>query len=65
MNVIQYVRLDVHNDSIALSIAPNDSAEVRRARRGSLKAVTHPILELSVKTSAASDRGRWITSRTA
>ncbi len=30
MNVIQYVGLDVHNDSIAISIAPSDCAEVRR-----------------------------------
>src|ERR1041384_4429710 len=30
MNVILYVGLDVHNDSIALSIAPSDSTEVRR-----------------------------------
>ena len=30
MNVIQYVGLDVHNDSIAISIAPSDSTEVRR-----------------------------------
>ncbi|MEO5803986.1 MAG: hypothetical protein ABIR24_10685 [Verrucomicrobiota bacterium] len=30
MNVIQYLGLDVHNDSIALSIAPSNSAEVRR-----------------------------------
>ena len=30
MNVIQHIGLDVHNDSIAVSIAPGDSAEVRR-----------------------------------
>ncbi len=30
MNVIQYLGLDVHNDSIALSVAPSDNAEVRR-----------------------------------
>lgn len=28
--VIQYIGLDVHNDSIAISIAPSDSTEVRR-----------------------------------
>jgi len=31
--------------------------------RGSLKAVPNPNLEPSVKARAASDRGRWITSR--
>ena len=30
MNLIQYIGLDVHNDSIAISIAPSDSTEVRR-----------------------------------
>ena len=30
MNVIHYIGLDVHNDSIAISIAPSDSTEVRR-----------------------------------
>ncbi len=30
MNLMIYVGLDVHNDSIAVSIAPSDSAEVRR-----------------------------------
>jgi len=30
MNVIYYVGLDVHKDSIAVSIAPSDSTEVRR-----------------------------------
>jgi hypothetical protein len=30
MNLIHYIGLDVHNDSIAISIAANDSAEVRR-----------------------------------
>ena len=30
MKVIYYVGLDVHNDSIAISIAPSDSTEVRR-----------------------------------
>lgn len=30
MNVIHYIGLDVHNDSIAISIAPGDSTEVRR-----------------------------------
>ena len=30
MKVIQYIGLDVHNDSIAISIAPSDSVEVRR-----------------------------------
>src|ERR1041385_4345227 len=30
MNVIYYVGLDVHNDSIAISIAPSDATEVRR-----------------------------------
>ena len=30
MKVILYVGLDVHNDSIAISIAPSDSTEVRR-----------------------------------
>jgi transposase len=30
MNLIIHVGLDVHNDSIALSIAPSDSTEVRR-----------------------------------
>jgi len=30
MNVIYHVGLDVHNDSIAVSIAPGDSTEVRR-----------------------------------
>ena len=30
MNVIYYVGLDVHNDSIAISVAPSDSTEVRR-----------------------------------
>jgi len=32
MNVILYLGLDVHNDSIAISIAPSDSTEVRRWR---------------------------------
>jgi len=31
MNLIQYIGLDVHNDSIALSLAPSDSMEVRPA----------------------------------
>jgi hypothetical protein len=30
MNVIYHVGLDVHNDSIAISIAPSDAIEVRR-----------------------------------
>jgi len=30
MNLIYYVGLDVHNESIAVSIAPGDSTEVRR-----------------------------------
>ena len=30
MNVIYYIGLDVHNDSIAISIAPSDNVEVRR-----------------------------------
>lgn len=30
MNLIQYIGLDVHNDSMAISIAPSDSTEVRR-----------------------------------
>lgn len=30
MNLIQYIGLDVHNDSIAVSIAPSNSTEVRR-----------------------------------
>jgi len=30
MNVILYIGLDVHNDSIAISIAPSDFTEVRR-----------------------------------
>jgi len=30
MNLIQYIGLDVHNDSIAVSLAPSDSTEVRR-----------------------------------
>ena len=30
MNVIQYIGLDVHNESIAVSLAPSDSTEVRR-----------------------------------
>ena len=30
MNLIYYNGLDVHNDSIAVSIAPSDSSEVRR-----------------------------------
>ena len=38
---------------------PGSGAELR----WSLKAVTNPILEPSVKARAASDRDRWITSR--
>ena len=30
MKVIYYVGLDVHNESIALSLAPSDATEVRR-----------------------------------
>jgi hypothetical protein len=30
MSVILFIGLDVHNDSIAISIAPSDSTEVRR-----------------------------------
>jgi transposase len=30
MNLILYIGLDVHNDSIAISLAPSDSSEVRR-----------------------------------
>jgi len=30
MNLIYYIGLDVHNDSIAISIAPSDNSEVRR-----------------------------------
>ena len=30
MNVILHIGLDVHNESIAVSIAPSDSTEVRR-----------------------------------
>ena len=30
MNLIQYIGLDVHNDSIAISLASSDSTEVRR-----------------------------------
>jgi transposase len=30
MNLIQYVAMDVHNDSNAISVAPSDSTEVRR-----------------------------------
>ncbi len=30
MNVIQDIGLDVHNDSIAIFLAPGDSADVRR-----------------------------------
>ena len=30
MNLIQYVGMDVHNDSIAISIASSESTEVRR-----------------------------------
>jgi hypothetical protein len=30
MNLILYIGMDVHNDSIAVSIAPSDSTEVRR-----------------------------------
>ncbi len=30
MKVILHIGLDVHNDSIALSLAPSDSTEVRR-----------------------------------
>jgi hypothetical protein len=32
MSVILFIGLDVHNDSIAISIAPSDSTEVRRGR---------------------------------
>ena len=30
MKVIIHIGLDVHNDSIAISLAPSDSTEVRR-----------------------------------
>jgi hypothetical protein len=30
MNLILYIGLDVHNDSIAVSIAPSNATEVRR-----------------------------------
>lgn len=30
MNLILYLGLDVHNDSMAVSIAPSDATEVRR-----------------------------------
>ena len=40
MNLIQYIGLDVHNDSIAISIAPSDSTEVRFLRLGADRSVT-------------------------
>ena len=30
MNLIQYVGMDVHNDSMVITIAPSESTEVRR-----------------------------------
>src|SRR6476660_7651356 len=53
--IVPYIGLDVHKDSIAVSIAPQDCTEVRRygiiggtlgAAAGLLKKLTKPELEL-------------------
>ena len=46
-----YVGLDVHNDSIAVSLAPSDSSEVRRY--GILGGQHDDVLKLSKKLPAA------------
>ena len=51
MNVILYVGLDVHNDSIAVSLAPSDRPEVRRY--GIIGGTHDDVLKLSKKLQAA------------
>ena len=51
MNLIHYIGLDVHNDSIAISIAPGDSSEVRRY--GIIGGSHDDVLKLCKKLQAA------------
>ena len=54
MNLIQYVGMDVHNDSGAISLAPSDSTEVRR---WGLIGGTHEHVPLDQTTPGGPSRG--------